>query len=151
MQYFYFCVLLGQTVVYDDDCLFSTAMAANALLYIWMDGDRLLPDVPFQVKTVVVGASKWLIKYAKRMPAKCVLFSWPVHDTEVSATCPLLATPIPIVILFFFLQDLAYFYPYNFAMLTNGTGLPAVDILLHPEAVIGVKSIIPEEEYEKDL
>ena len=33
----------------------------------------------------------------------------------------------------------------------NGTVLPADDIHLIREAVIAVKSIIPEEEYEKDL
>ena len=148
MQYFYFCVLLGERVVHKDDCLCSTAMAVNTLLYTWTDGDQLSPDIPFQVKMVVAGASKWLIKYAKRMPAKCVVFSWPVHDLEVSST---LVTPITIVILFFFLQNLPLFYPYNFAILMNGTVLPAVDIHLVPEAVIGVKSIFPEEEYEKDL
>ena len=86
MQYFYFCVLLGEKVVHKDDCLCSTAMAVNTLLYTWTDGDRFSPDVPFQVKRVVVGASKWLMKYAKQMPAKCAIFSWPVLDGKVSAT-----------------------------------------------------------------
>ena len=85
MQYFYFRVSLGEKVAHDDDYLCSTAMAVNALLYTWMDGDRLSPDVPFQVKTVVVGASKWLMKYAKQMPAKSVVFSGSVKSTEVSA------------------------------------------------------------------
>jgi len=59
-------------------------MALNALLYTWIDGDQLSPDVPLDVKKVVVGASKWLMKHAKRMPAKCVVFSGSVKSTEVS-------------------------------------------------------------------
>ena len=73
-------------------------MAVNALLYTWMDGDRLSPDVPFEVKTVIVRASKWLMKYAKRLPAKNVFFSMPIHNTDVSETCPLLVITIVIFV-----------------------------------------------------
>lgn len=47
-----------------DDVLCSTAMAINTLLCTWMEGDQLVSDVPPEVKKVIIGASKWLIKYA---------------------------------------------------------------------------------------
>ena len=50
MQHLYLCVLLGEKVVHDNDCLCSTAMAVNALLNTWTDGDQLSQDVPFLLK-----------------------------------------------------------------------------------------------------
>ncbi len=67
-----------------EDVLCSTSMAINALLYTWMEGNALVKETPIQVKKVVVGAAKWLVKHALNAKAKCVVFSGSVKSENVS-------------------------------------------------------------------
>ena len=71
-------------------------MAINALLYTWMSGEKLLPNIPAAVKNVIVRASEWLIQNAltgKYKPYSTV-FSGSVKDINVSVlSIPLFQNP----------------------------------------------------------
>ena len=74
---------IGKKEESGDDRLCSTAMAANTLLYTWMNGKNLISSVPQAVINVVTGAVHWMVKNAKG-PAYNVLFSGSMKTADVS-------------------------------------------------------------------
>ena len=63
-EMYYFSPLLSpdKPVNHAQDRIFSTAMAVNALLYTWMEGDTLLAETPAAVVETVDKAARWLIE-----------------------------------------------------------------------------------------
>lgn len=50
----------------------------------------------------------------------------------------------------FALQDLPFFYPENVMMYLNGSAFPK-NATFNPDLVVGVRSVIPEDEYRAEL
>ena len=67
-------IVSGKTVKHSEDRLYSTALAINALLSTWMEGDNFVPSVPSSVKSVVSKASQWLAKNIGKEKATGVFF-----------------------------------------------------------------------------
>ena len=69
-----------------EDRLCSTAVAVNALLYTWTENQKLLPNTPQKVRTVINNASQWLVKHAlsDKYKAFNVIFSGSVKTVDVS-------------------------------------------------------------------
>lgn len=55
---------IGKRVNHGDDRICSTSMAVNALLYTWSEHNQLVPDLPPNVKDVLVRGCDWLASNA---------------------------------------------------------------------------------------
>ncbi|XP_065912009.1 uncharacterized protein [Dysidea avara] len=125
----------GMPVNRTEDRIFSTSMAANALLYIWRDGFKLSPDTQPAVRTIIQQLCGWLIN--NTLSGKYKLYNGFFSLSRRNEY-----------------EDNPYYYPANYRRFLNGSTIPS-DI--HPTfengfySGVGMMGVVDEQWYEDEL
>jgi hypothetical protein len=112
--------IFGIPVNHGDDRIFSTSMAINSLLYTWSQGDKLVSDVPTNVRELLVKACNWLMHNANsdRYQHSNAFFSGSVKSSQVSEIDKFYRSDCVF-------KDVPFDYPSNYLQWLNGTAIPS--------------------------
>ncbi|GFR98165.1 hypothetical protein ElyMa_002763500 [Elysia marginata] len=126
--------IFGRPVKNYEDRMFSTAMAANALLYTWTIFDpntgkaHYRPEIPLKVQFLITGTINWLSEYT--LSGKYKPWNAFFSGSMKGNTC------VP------------FWYPANRFELLNGTAVKDWSKIPKGPFIYGVEGHIPKDQYE---